>query len=307
MVVVVSQPDRPRGRGQRPDPSPVARAAEQRGIPLLRPERVGDPESVAAIAGFEPDLGVVVAYGQFLPRRVREAPRLGYLVNGHASLLPRGRGAAPIARAILDGETKTGVSVMRVEREMDAGPVAATAATPIGPDESAGDLALRMAGMTAELVARVVDEIADGRVVWTPQDASRASFAPKLERAEAELDWTEPAATLARRVRGFAPRPGAWALLAGEPLRILAARALPGPVDRPPGRVRVGGDPPLRVATGDGWLVPRVLQRAGRRPLGVEEFLRGHPLPDDTQLGGKPPVARLEPGDATRSPRREPT
>jgi methionyl-tRNA formyltransferase len=178
--------------------------------------------------------------------------------------------------------------------------VAATAATPIGPDENAGELALRLAGMTAELVARVVDAIAEDRVTWTPQDSARASFAPKLERAEAELDWSQPATTLARRVRGFAPRPGAFTHLAGEPLRILAATALPGPVDRAPGRVRVGGDPPLRVATGDGWLAPRVLQRAGRRPLDVEEFLRGHPLPDATQLGGKPPVATLVAG-------REPT
>jgi len=283
VVAVVSQPDRPRGRGRRPSPSPVARAALAAGVPVLRPERVGEPGVAGALARFEPDLGVVVAFGQFLPRRIRELPRLGYLINAHASLLPRLRGAAPIARAILEGEAETGISVMRVEREMDAGPVALVRRTPIGSDEDEGRLAARLAGLAADALAEAVERAAEGTLAWTPQDPARATFAPRLEPAETRLDFREPAAALARRVRALAPRPGARTALAGEPLRILAARAHPGPVDAAPGSVRVAGGA-LRIATGDGWLEPRVLQRAGKRPLDAESFLRGHPIPDGTRL-----------------------
>jgi methionyl-tRNA formyltransferase len=287
VVVAVSQPDRPRGRGRRLEPSPVARVAEGRGIPLLRPERVGDPEVASALRAHAPDLGVVVAFGQFLPRKIRELPRLGYLINGHASLLPRWRGAAPIARAILAGDARTGICVMRVEREMDAGPVALRAELEIGPDEDAGSLSARLAALCADAVARAVDAIADGRVRWTGQDHAAATFAPKLEPGEARIDWSEPAAAIARRVRAFAPSPGAWTTQAGERLRILAARAEPGPVSDAPGTLRVDAQRRsiLRVATGDGWLLATRVQRAGGRPLDVDAFLRGAPLPDGTRLG----------------------
>jgi methionyl-tRNA formyltransferase len=289
VVAVVSQPDRPRGRGRHLAPSPVAEAALRAGLPLLRPERVGDPEVAQELAGFAPDLGVVVAFGQFLPRRIRELPRLGYLVNGHASLLPRWRGAAPIARAILAGDRVSGISVMRVEREMDAGPVALRAETAIGPDEDAGSLEARLAALCADAVARAVELVAEGRVVWTGQDASGATFAPKLEPAEARLDWREPAAALVLRVRAFAPTPGAWTDLHAERLRILAARAEPGPVADAPGTVRHRADAPrrdrVRIATGVGWLVPTRVQLAGGRPMDTDAFLRGHALPDGTRLG----------------------
>lgn len=284
VAVVVSQPDRRRGRGRRPQPSPVAALAQERGLPLLRPDKVGAPDVVEALRGFAPDLGVVVAFGQFLPRKVRELPARGYLINAHASLLPRHRGAAPIARAILAGDEETGISVMRVEREMDAGPVALVRRTPIGPRETAGELTERLAELAAEALAEALDRIAEGRVAWRSQDDARATFAPKIEREDARLDWREPAEALARRVRAMAPRPGAFTTLAGEPLRILAARAEPGPADAPPGTVR-GHDGHVRVATGRGWLVPEELQRAGGRALPVEAFLRGRPLPDGVRLG----------------------
>jgi methionyl-tRNA formyltransferase len=285
VVVAVSQPDRRRGRGRRVSPSPVAERALAAEIPLLRPERVGTPEVAAEIAAHEPDLGVVVAFGQFLPRRVRTLPRLGYLINGHASLLPRHRGAAPIQRAILAGDTVTGVSVMRVEREMDAGPVALQRELAIGPDEDAGELARRVAALTAEAVVLALASIAAGTVQWTPQDDSRATLAPRIERAEARIDWRRPAAAIARQVRAFAPTPGAVTGLLGEPLRILAATAEPDGGDVPPGRVQRDPDGGLRVATGDGWLVPRRLQRAGGRPLATADFLRGRDVPDGTSLG----------------------
>jgi len=291
-VVAVCQPDRPRGRGRRLEPSPVARLAQGRAIPLLRPERVGDPEVLRELRAFAPDLGVVVAFGQFLPRQVRELPRLGYLINGHASLLPRWRGAAPIARAILAGDARTGICVMRVEREMDAGPVALHAELVIGPDEDAGSLSLRLSQLCADAVARVVDAIAEGRIHWTEQDHAAATFAPKLEAGEARLDWREPAQALARRVRAFAPSPGAWTSQGGERLRILAARAEPGPVSDAPGTLRrtapssdVQQRSVLRIATGAGWLVPTRVQRAGGRPMDLDAFLRGNPLPDGQVLG----------------------
>jgi methionyl-tRNA formyltransferase len=263
----------------------VAEVALREGIPLLRPERVGEPEMVEALRDASPDLGVVVAFGQFLPKPIREAPRLQYLINGHASLLPKFRGAAPIARAILAGETTTGVSVMRVEREMDAGAVALTRELAIGAEETEVELAARLSQLTADAIAEVVDRITDDRVVWTPQDHARATYAPKVEREEARLDWTESAEALARRVRAMAPAPGAFTTLGEETLRILAARAEPGPTDDPPGTVRHAGAAPLRVATGEGWLVPLRIQRAGARALEVEAYLRGRPISDGARLG----------------------
>jgi methionyl-tRNA formyltransferase len=292
VVVAVSQPDRPRGRGRRVEPSPIAELARSRSVPLLRPERVGDAEILSELRAQAPDLGVVVAFGQFLPRAVRELPRRGYLINGHASLLPRWRGAAPIAHALLAGDARTGICVMRVEREMDAGPVALRAELEIGPDEDAGALSLRLSQLCADAVARAVDAIAEERITWVEQVSAGVTFAPKLGADDARLDWREPAEVLARRVRAFAPSPGAWTQQRGERLRILAARTLPEPCSDAPGTVRVAAPLAasqrrsiLRIATGAGWLAPTRVQRAGGRPMDVEAFLRGHPLPDGALLG----------------------
>jgi len=262
----------------------VALRALAADLPLLRPERVGEPEVAEQLQGHRVDLGVVVAFGQFLPRRIRELPALGYLINGHASLLPRHRGAAPIQHAILAGDRKTGVSVMRVEREMDAGPVALTRELAIGPDEDAGALATRVAELTADALADALDQIAANRVRFSPQDDSLATYAPKIEREDAALDWSESAEMLARRVRAFAPAPGAFCSLEGEPLRILAARFEAGATLPPPGSVVREDSLSLRIATGNGWLIPLRLQRAGGKPLDTAAFLRGRPIPDGTRL-----------------------
>jgi methionyl-tRNA formyltransferase len=285
VVGVVSQPDRPRGRGRRTLPSPVATRAGEAGVPILRPERVADDEG--ALRALRPDLGVVVAFGQFLPRRIRELATLGYLVNGHASLLPRHRGAAPAAHAILAGDRETGVSVMRVEREMDAGAVCLVRRTPIRERETAGELLARLAPLTADAIAEAVEAIARGTVRFTEQDATRATFAPKLDRARARLDWREPAALLARRVHAFAPKPGAFTGWQGRPLRILRADVDRAAAGGAPGTVHVrsGG---LCVQTGEGSLVPLELQRAGGRVLDAPTFLRGHPLPEGTRFGDAP-------------------
>jgi methionyl-tRNA formyltransferase len=245
---------------------------------------VNTAEFTEELRSFEPDLGIVVAFGQFIPKRVRELPSLGYLINGHASLLPRFRGAAPIAHAILAGDTESGVSVMRLEREMDAGPVAAMRSIRIGPDETTGALTERLARLTADAVADTVEEISADRVVWTPQNHSLATLAPKLERDDARLNFAEPATALVRRVRAMAPRPGAFAMEGDRPVRILAAEVIPGSSDDAPGTARVDDDGSLRIAAGNGWLAPRVLQRPGGRALEVREFQRGRPIPDGARL-----------------------
>ncbi len=281
---VVSQPDRRRGRGRRTSPSPVSQVALDAEVPLLRPEKAGSAEVAGEIRSFEPDLGVVVAFGQFLPRRLRELPRLGYLINAHASLLPALRGAAPIQHAILEGHRETGISIMRVEREMDAGGVALVRRTPIGAEETGGALGERLARIAADAVAEALDRAAADDLRFAPQDDSRATFAPKITRDDLQLDFGEPAEALARRVRALAPQPGAATTLDGETLRILRARACPDAADAAPGTVRIA-DSTLRIATGEGWLEAQVLQRAGKRALETEAFLRGRALSDGARLG----------------------
>ncbi len=293
----MSQPDRPRGRGRKLSPSPVAACALAAGLPLLRPERVGAPEVVEALATMAPDLGVVVAFGQFLPKRVRELPRLGYLVNAHASLLPRHRGAAPIAHALLAGDAETGISIMRVEREMDAGAVCLVKRLPIAADATRGTLETALARLAADAVAEALEAIAAERAVFVAQDETRATLALKLGGEDAALDFALPAAELARRVRALAPRPGAVALLDGERLRIHAAHALSEPCREAPGTLRRVGET-LQVATGDGWLVLERVQRAGGRVVPVADWLRGTALREGARLERLPETRRPGGADA---------
>jgi len=285
VVCVVCQPDRRRGRGRKTSPAPVADVALAAGVPLMRPENIGDAEALAAFRACESDLGVVVAFGQFLPNAIRRAPARGYLINGHASLLPNYRGAAPISRCILDGAKITGVSAMRVEREMDSGPVALQREIEIGEFENAGELSERLAKLAAETLDEVIEQIADDRVSWVPQDGARATFAPKIGRFDAELIWSESAEALCRRVRAMAPSPGAFTIFEAENLQILDARSDSSPADLAAGTVCVRSAQELRIATGDGWLLPRILKRPGKRALDVEAFMRGKPIPDGTLLG----------------------
>ena len=257
-------------------------------MPVLAPEKINDADVIEELRGFAPDLGVVVAYGQFIPKKVRELPSCGYLINAHASLLPKLRGAAPIARAIFTGETQTGVSVMRVEREMDGGPVALVRELEIGAEENTAELEVRVGKLAAIAIAQAVELIASDSIEWNEQDASLATEAAKLERSKAQLNWLEPATQLARQIRAFAPRPGAQTLLDGEALRILGARVSNDSCACAPGSVQLNAEPgaePLRIATGEGWLVPTRLQRAGGKPLATADFLRGRRIADGTQLG----------------------
>jgi len=301
VVAVVSQPDRGRGRGRKPSPSPISERALSAGIPLLRYEKVGELEAIEDLRQYQPDLGVVVAYGQFIPKPVRTLPRLGYLINGHASLLPKYRGASPIAQAILDGEKYTGVSVMRVEKAMDAGPVALSRSIEIGDEETTGELTLRLSELAAQLLLEAIDAIAEEVVQWTEQDHARASVAPKLSRADGQIDWNQNTATCVRRINAMAPKPGAFTQLpeegAGE-LRILRAKPYTGPASTiqghdqspRPGELLLADDsdaPPLRIRTADGWLVPLEVQRSGGKVMAPGAFLRGHPLSGGLLLDGR--------------------
>lgn len=282
VVGVVSQPDRRRGRGRKVSPSPVSIVAERCGIPLFRPESVASVRN--DLTALAPDVGVVVAFGQFLPKSIRELPARGYLINAHASLLPKYRGAAPINHAILEGESTTGISVMRVDREMDAGPVALTREIEIGKHESAGELTERLAQLAADALEPALEQIDEDTVVFKEQDHARATFAGKLTREMGELRWSEPAEALVRRIRAFAPKPGAYAHLEGELLRIFTARAEAGESVPAPGTIIVEQNKRLRVATGRGWLIPGRVQRAGGKEMSVDAFLRGRAIADRSKF-----------------------
>ena len=281
LVGVVSQPDRPRGRGRTIEDTPVKRAATELGVDVLQTESVGEESALAWMRARSPELGVVVAFGQFIPKSVRELPRLG-LINGHASLLPRWRGAAPIEWAIDAGDARTGISVMRVVREMDAGDVCLSRETAIGPDETAGELTTRLAALAAQALVAAVDELDSGRAVFVPQDAAGVTLAPKLDRGFAKLDFSLPAERLLRRIRAATPRPGVDLELTRAAKRLRIVRARLGPphagVARP-GALRVESGR-LLLAAGDAWLELAEIQLAGKRPMRADEVLRGFRVPD---------------------------
>jgi len=270
-------------------PSPVSERALENSLPLLRPERVGSPESERWLQQTDPEIGVVVAFGQFLPRRIRELPSRGYLINAHASLLPRHRGAAPIERAILAGDAETGVSVMRVEREMDAGAVAHVLRTPIESTTDAGELTARLAQMSAQAIEESLRAIARDTLRWTPQDPKGATLAPKIEAADSRIDWRQSAKAISRQIRAMSPSPGAHTLHAGERLRVLAARHEPATATGPPGHVSVSSGQALRVSCGEGCLLPLVVQRPGGKALPIDAYLRGRPIPAGSSLGDSDP------------------
>jgi methionyl-tRNA formyltransferase len=271
IACVYTRAPKPGGRGQRPRPSPVQAQAEALGLPVRTPARLRDPAEQAAFAALAADLAVVVAYGLILPPAVLAAPARGCL-NIHASLLPRWRGAAPIQRAILAGDAESGVSIMRMEEGLDTGPVLLAAAEPIGPEDTAGALHDRLAALGARLIVEALAGL--DTLVPVPQPEAGVSYAAKLDKAEARLDWTRPAPEVDRRIRGLAPFPGAWCLAAGERLKLLGSRLAAGG-GAAPGTVT----PPFTVACGSGAVEVTLAQREGRRPMTPPELTRGFALP----------------------------
>ena len=284
VVGVVCQPDRPRGRGLGVTAPEVKQLALRHGLPVLQPERVRDPGFQAELRALAPDLIVVAAYGRILPRSVLDTPPHGCL-NVHASLLPRHRGAAPIAWAILAGDPVTGVSIMAMSEEMDAGDVFLQRETSIAADDTAGSLGDRLARMGADAIGEAIDGIRAGALRAVPQPASGITFAPRIEREHCVLDWRRAAVELERQVRALAPEPSAFTTLGGRRLKV--HRAAPGraTADAAPGVVVGSGPDGIHVATGDGILTLREVQLEGRRRLAAADFLAGHPVAPGTCLG----------------------
>jgi methionyl-tRNA formyltransferase len=279
VVAVYTQPDRPAGRGRGLQPSPVKREALLRGIPVLQPESLKSELSRDALRALKPDLVVVVAYGLLLPQKILEIPAQGCW-NVHASLLPRWRGAAPIQRAIEAGDSETGVCLMQMEKGLDTGPGLLWQRLAIGDNETGGQLHERLAALGAQTLADGLGLLRAGmRPVAKPQPEAGASYAHKLDKAEAKLDWSQPAEALARKVRAFNPWPMAEALLAGERVRIHGAVALPLAHRAAPGSVLAAGREGIDIACGDGALRIRVLQREGGKAITAADYLNARPLP----------------------------
>jgi len=270
VVAVYCQPPRPAGRGKKDRPSPVQARAEALGLPVRHPTSLKGAEEQAAFAALGADLGVVVAYGLILPQAVLDAPRLGCL-NIHASLLPRWRGAAPIHRAILAGDAETGICIMQMEAGLDTGPVLMRAATPIGPEETTGELHDRLSALGAALIVEALARIDD--LAPEPQPEEGVTYAAKIDKAEARVDWNAGAAEVARQINGLSPFPGAWCEVGSERLKLLRARVAEGAGE--PGEV-LGG---LRIACGTGAVDILTAQREGKRPMAADEILRGLALP----------------------------
>ena len=272
VVGVLTQPDRPAGRGQQLRASPIKLLAAEHGLPIAQPATLKTPEGRAELERWTPDLLVVVAYGLILPPPVLALPRLG-CVNIHGSLLPRWRGAAPIQRAILAGDAETGVTIMQLDAGLDTGPMLLERRRPIHSHETAGDLHDALSELGAAALAEALDGITTGRLVPRPQPATGATYAPKIEKAEARLDWSAGVVEIDRRVRAFNPWPMAETSFAGEPLRVLRARiADQHASDAAPGTLLGIAEDGLRVACGEGVLAVRELQRAGKRPVSARDF-----------------------------------
>ncbi|HEY3909649.1 MAG TPA: methionyl-tRNA formyltransferase [Stellaceae bacterium] len=275
-----TQPPRPAGRGHRLQPSPVQLLAERHGIAVYCPTRMRDPQTQEQLASLGADAAVVAAYGLILPPAMLAAPRLGCL-NVHASLLPRWRGAAPVQRALLAGDSETGVTIMQMEAGLDTGPILMQQAVPISAQANAGALTEELAGLGGRLIVTALDALASGELTPRPQPQDGVTYAPKIGREEGRLDWRRPAGELERRVRALNPWPGAFFEHRGERLRVLAARTASDASSVQPGTVL---DDRLSVACGSGVLRLSRLQRPGRAPLNAAELLRGYPIPPGTVL-----------------------
>ncbi|GGL68766.1 methionyl-tRNA formyltransferase [Wenxinia marina] len=270
VACVYTQPPRPAGRGQKDRPSPVHDRAKALGIEVRHPERLKAPEEQAAFAALGADVAVVVAYGLILPQAVLDAPARGCL-NIHASLLPRWRGAAPIHRAVMAGDAETGVAIMAMEAGLDTGAILLERRTPIGPEETTGDLHDRLAALGAEAVVEALARL--DALTPVPQQADGVTYAAKIDKAEARVDWTRPADEVSAHIRGLSPFPGAWCEVAGERVKLLRARVAEG--QGAPGEV-LGG---FTIACGSGAVEVTEVQRAGKRPMSAAEALRGMELP----------------------------
>ena len=269
VVCVYSQPPRPAGRGKQDRPSPVQLRAKALGLPVRHPVSLRNPEALADFAALKADIAVVVAYGLILPQAILDAPTKGCL-NIHASLLPRWRGAAPIHRAIMAGDAETGICIMQMEAGLDTGPVMLRQTLPIAATDTTADLHDRLAALGADMILQALDTLPPATV----QSTHGVTYATKIDKAEARVDWAKPATEVDRQIRGLSPFPGAWCDVAGERLKLLRCELASG--DGTPGQV-LGG---LTIACGDGAVNITLAQRESKRPMLPADLLRGWVLPD---------------------------
>jgi methionyl-tRNA formyltransferase len=284
VIGVVTQPDRPRGRGQKIAHAAVKLHAVTAGIPVLQPERLKDPAFLRALAAFDTDLGVVAAYGRILPDAVLATPRLG-MVNVHASLLPKYRGAAPVHRAVIAGEPETGVTIMRVVQALDAGPMLARQTRPIATDESSDEVEHDLAHLGAVLLRATLDDLAAGRIVETPQDESEATYAARLTKEDGIVSWAASAEQIHNLIRGLHPWPHAFTFLEGQRLILLQSTVNnDARTEETPGTIIDAVADRFRVATGRGVLQLDQIQAEGGRAMATREFLAGHRVAAGSRL-----------------------
>lgn len=292
--LVVTQPDRRRGRGQRITDSPVKAAAHAHGIPVYQPDRLRDPEVADTLRQQAPDLGVVAAYGKLIPADLLQRPRRG-MINVHASLLPKYRGAAPVHRAVINGEMETGVTIMQVVEALDAGDMLSKSSRAIGPDETSDAVESALAEDGARLLLETIDRIEAGTVRPEAQDESSSTYAPRLTKAEGQIDWSLTAPQIHNRVRGLYPWPHAYSSLDGARLIVLKTRVSMPNSQRPTPEADAGlvvdvTANAVVVETGDGQIDILELQPEGRRPMSTRDFLAGHPLQVGMRFGPPPPL-----------------
>ncbi len=289
VVGVVTQPDRPKGRGQVLSPSPVKLLAQRAQLPLLQPVKMKDPALLETLAEWKPDIIAVAAFGRILPSAILSLPPRG-CINVHASLLPKYRGAGPIQWAIINGETETGITTMLMDEGMDTGAILLQEAITITPIDTADTLSPRLAELGGKLLVKTLVRLKAGTLVPQPQDASLATSAPLLNKEDGVIDWALPALVLANRIRGLSPWPGAYTARAGgDRWTIWRALALPDTVSKPPGMIVAVSTKAIHIATGKGVLAVAELQPANSRRMAVSQYLAGHPVIVGEQLGGPVP------------------
>ena len=284
VVGIVTQPDRPKGRGQTLTPSPVKRIAQREQLPLLQPTKMKDPAFLAALAAWKPDLIAVAAFGRILPPAILNLPSRGCL-NVHGSLLPKYRGAGPIQWAIMNGETETGITTMLMDEGMDTGAILLQERLAIVPDDTAGTLSPRLAELGGRLLIKTITQLKAGTLVPCQQDHSQATMAPLLKKEDGVIDWTMSATTIANRIRGLTPWPGAYTFVEEDRWTIWRAVAITEQVKDPPGTVTQVTKDAVHVATGHGVLVLTELQPANRRRMAASQYLAGHPVLAGSILG----------------------
>ncbi|MBE3554134.1 MAG: methionyl-tRNA formyltransferase [Thermicanus sp.] len=275
VVGVVTQPDKPKGRKRIPTPSPVKVYAQSMNLPLFQPEKLRRAEEVERILSVKPTLIVTAAYGQILPKSLLDAPPFG-AINLHASLLPKYRGGAPIHYALLNGEKETGVTLMRMTPELDAGDILAQERIPIGDRDTVGDLFGKLTELAARLLLKTLPDYLEGKITPIPQDHSQATYAPNIKKEEEWLDFSKPAKDLYNQIRAFNPWPGAYTKIFGERIKVWWSEIGVGSFREEPWTILHLGDEGIQVATGDGILVLKEIQPAGKKKIDVASFLRGN-------------------------------